>query len=240
MKNKLIKLVALSFGFIIFNIIIFSNWAIGIKLLSFLGISIMVISSILFLLGLLYILNKKKNIKDLSNNLSSDKDFIKELTICMSKQEFKEESISALSQIDRLAKKTDMLDMILTQHFSKESLTYQKFNCTILGVKKLFYENLKKMILKIKIFDQDEYNNIAKENKHISTQAALKRNAIYKEYLNYAGIIIEKNEDILIKLDDLILEIAKLEDVEESNIEDLTMIQEVNDLIEQTKYYKQC
>lgn len=46
------------------------------------------------------------------------------------------------------------------------------------------------------------------------------------------------NESILVKLDSLLLEISKLDDIDEAGLEELTAIQEINDLISQTKYYK--
>lgn len=46
------------------------------------------------------------------------------------------------------------------------------------------------------------------------------------------------NESILVKLDSLLLEISKLEDIDDAGLEELTAIQEINDLISQTKYYK--
>ena len=46
------------------------------------------------------------------------------------------------------------------------------------------------------------------------------------------------NEDILLKLDGLILEISKLDDIDSGTLEELPAIQEINSLIEHTKYYK--
>lgn len=240
MKKKILKLIGFNIAFIVANIVLFSNWFLGIKLFSFFGIILAIASIITFFKTNNRILNgkKKEEIKKEENKLETAEDFRKELVLCMSKREFREEATRAVKQMERLTKKIQMLEEILAQHFSRGSLTYEKFNSTVVGVEKLFFDNLRKMITKIRIFDQDEYNNMARENRNLSTHAVEKRNAIYKEYIDYAGIIIEKNENLLIKLDDLTLEISKLADVEEANIEDLMVVQEINELIDQTKLYK--
>lgn len=240
MQKKLLKLIGFNVGFVAANILLFSNWFLGIKLLSFWGIVLGIISIVTFFKTNNRILNgkKKEDIKKEENALETTEDFRKELMVCMTKREFREEATRAVKQMERLEKKVQMLEEILTQHFSRGSLTYEKFNSTVVGVEKLFFDNLKKMITKIRIFDQDEYNNMARENRNLSTHAVQKRNAIYKEYIDYAVLIIDKNEQLLIKLDDLTLEISKLADVEEANIEDLMVVQEINDLIDQTKLYK--
>lgn len=245
MKKKFLKLFALNASIIFINILAFSNWCIGLTIgksviQTLISIFLIVISAIVFFKGNNIILNgRKKAPTKVQKKLVSDEDFKMELLKCMDKHEFKSEATQAIEQIERLRKKTDTLDLILQQHFEKDSLTYEKFHYTIMNIEKLFFENLRKMILKITIFDQDEYNNLAKENKNISESAALQRNAIFKEYINYVNAIIEKNEGILIKLDNLTLEISKLEDVNDVELDNLPTIQEMNTLIEQTKLYKQ-
>lgn len=245
MKKKILKLFALNALIIFINILAFSSWCIGLTIgksviQTLISIFLIIISAIAFFKGNNIILNgRKKSPTKVQKKLVSDEDFKMELLKCMDKHEFKSESTQAIEQIERLRKKTDTLDLILQQHFEKDSLTYEKFHYTIINIEKLFFENLRKMILKITIFDQDEYNNLAKENKNISESAALQRNAIFKEYINYVNTIIEKNEGILIKLDNLTLEISKLEDVNDVELDNLPTIQEMNTLIEQTKLYKQ-
>lgn len=247
MKKKVRKIILLNLGIIIANLLVFSNFGLGIKFgVSFgstlLAILTLLISIFTFFIGNKNILNKKENNKKESkqiNDLQTDDDFKTELVKCMAKREFKDSAAQAMKQLDRMRKKINILDEVLSQHFEKGSLTYDKFNNTIENVEELFFDNLRKMILKITIFDQDEYNNMARDNRNLSTAAVMQRNAIYKEYVEYANLILEKNENILIKLDNLLLEISKLDDVEESNIENLATVQEVNELIEQTKYYKQ-
>lgn len=246
MKRKIKKMIFLNSGIVIANLLAFTSFGLNLKLGSFLGILTILISVIVFFSGNKKILNntsqknkEKKETKQV-NDLQTDEDFKIELVKCMSKREFRIPVENAVKQLERMRKKINILEEVLSQHFEKGSITYEKFYTTIANIEELFFDNLRKMILKITIFDQDEFNNMARDNRNLSTAAVSQRNAIYKEYVNYANLILEKNENILIKLDNLLLEVSKLDDVEESNIENLSAVQEVNDLIEQTKYYKQA
>ena len=61
---------------------------------------------------------------------------------------------------------------------------------------------------------------------------------IYQEHIEYVRGLVSMNEDILIKLDGLLLEISKLDDLDEQGLENMAAVREINDLIAQTKYYK--
>ena len=125
-------------------------------------------------------------------------------------------------------------------------MTYTKFQTVIDSVQALFYNNLKKMINRMIIFDYKDYTKLINKLKNASasdgitvasksTGAQLK---IYNEHIDYVKGLVEMNESILVKLDSLLLEISKLDDIDEAGLEELTAIQEINDLISQTKYYK--
>lgn len=247
MNKKIKKILSLNLGIILTNILVFSKIGLGFRIgasvmQTILSILIIAISLIIFIKGNKNILDGKTIEKEAEKNkvinLNTIDDFRTELIKCSAKKEFQDSSQRALKQLDRLIKKTELLEDILAQHFDKNSLTYDKFHVVIDNTQELFFDNLKKMILKIMIFDQDDYSTMARDSKYLSKEATLQKNAIYKEYINYANVVLEKNEHILVKLDNLLLELSKLDDVEESNIEDFATIQDVNELIEQTKFYK--
>lgn len=175
-----------------------------------------------------------------ANNLQTEEEFKSELMKNMMKREFKSEAELAIRQMERLKKKIESLDKMLTQHFVPGSLTYEKFSSTVINIENLFYDNLRKMINKMSIFDQDAFNNMARQNRIISTEAQQERNAIFKEYIDYVKSMLERNEQILIKLDNLMLEISKLGDDEEVSIENIDAVEDIDELIEQTKLYKQA
>ena len=59
------------------------------------------------------------------------------------------------------------------------------------------------------------------------------------EHINYVKTLVEDNEVIIMKMDKLMLELSKLSELNADNIEKVSAIQDINELISQTKYYKQ-
>lgn len=256
MEKKIKKLIKFNFFLFALNVLMFSN--IGFHLRPFAGsgfIGTMVgLITILVTIELFITKNRKillgtdekkkenKNktkVKDASE-LVSDDDFRLELLCCMTKRNFRSVSETSLRQLERMRKKVNVLDEILLQHFEKDSITYTKFDGTINSIEELFFDNLRKMIAKIQLFDQEEFNNMSRTNRNLSTESIVQRNAIYKEYVDYASAIVQKNETILVKLDELLSEISKLEEVEKTNVEELKVLDEVNELVGQVKFYKEA
>jgi hypothetical protein len=62
--------------------------------------------------------------------------------------------------------------------------------------------------------------------------------SVYNEYITFVKSATEDNEQILLKLDKLLLEISKFDSLESGEIEDLAGMQEIDALIKQTKYYR--
>ena len=62
---------------------------------------------------------------------------------------------------------------------------------------------------------------------------------IYNEHIDYVKELVSTNEAILTKLDALLLEISKLDDLDERGLDNIAAVQEINDLIDQTRLYKQ-
>jgi hypothetical protein len=61
---------------------------------------------------------------------------------------------------------------------------------------------------------------------------------IYNEYISFIKAATEENEQIILKLDKLLLEISKFNSIEDSEIGNLSGMQEIDELISQTKLYK--
>lgn len=250
MNKKIKKIIRCNLAILIINILMFSN--VGFHLRPFMGSgffgTFIGLFTIFISLELLIKNNSQIFKKDNQENankknvsqLSTDDDFKTSLIRCMPKRNFRFSCETALKQLERMRKKVNVLEEILLQHFESDSITYIKFHNTIENVEDLFYDNLRKMISKMELFDQEEYDNIARTNRNLSTESAIQRNALYKEYIDYANLIIEKNENILVKFDELLSEISKLEDIDDTNIEELEVLQEVNELVGQIKYYKEA
>lgn len=96
------------------------------------------------------------------------------------------------------------------------------------------------------IFDYKDYQKVVSKISNaqkvngvgVASQPLSEQLKIYNEHISYVRGLVEMNENILTKLDGLLLEISKLDDLNEEELEKMAAIQEINSLIEQTKYYK--
>lgn len=247
-KKQIIKLICLNLGIVLLNIILFSAGFVGLNfsgaaVTTALGVTVIVMSLLAFFYGNYTILFKQPSIQLFkSTELVESKDYIGALEERREKRVFDSEISNAIDQVYRLQDKDKALDSILSQYFSPQEMTYTKFQSVIDSVQALFYNNLKKMINRMIIFDYKDYTklmnklgnaSVAGTSKSASTQLK-----IYNEHIDYVKGLVEMNESILVKLDSLLLEISKLDDIDEAGLEELAAIQEINDLISQTKYYK--
>ncbi|MCF0246936.1 MAG: hypothetical protein HUJ55_08975 [Ileibacterium sp.] len=137
------------------------------------------------------------------------------------------------SQTERLEKKQAMVDEALKNYFGESSISYDKFARTVMAVENLFLDNTVKIVNRINIFDEDGYKDVY--SKHLEYTSAIDP---YKEHFNYVDSRLEDNEMILQKMDKLLLEVNQLND-SQVPIEQMPIMQEINELIEQTKLYKQ-
>lgn len=244
-SKQILKLVGLNLSIVLINIILFSRGFIGISFNSAfttaLGITVIIMSIAAFIFGNYNLLFKSPKIKLYkAAELTNPKDYIDALEERGDKKVFATAIDTSIEQIGRLQQKQNALDTILKEYFADGEITFAKFQSVISATKDLFFNNVKKMINRITIFDYSEYlylksqlNGDLYEIKNQNPKAE-----IYIEHIEYVKKIITDNEDILTKFDELLLEISKLDDVDEASLESLGAIQEINSLISNTKYYK--
>jgi hypothetical protein len=89
-------------------------------------------------------------------------------------------------------------------------------------------------------FDEEDYNSIRKkyEAGAISQQFMEEKFKVYEEYIAFVKAATEDNEQILLKLDKLLLEISGLNSIEGGQLEKMAGMIEIDNLIKQAKYYK--
>lgn len=73
----------------------------------------------------------------------------------------------------------------------------------------------------------------------LSPRVTQQKQQLRKEYTDYVLGYISSNEEILIKLDQLMLETTRLGTTDYRELDDMPCMQEIDQLIKQTKYYKQ-
>ncbi|MBC7960888.1 MAG: hypothetical protein H7X94_13595, partial [Vallitaleaceae bacterium] len=104
----------------------------------------------------------------------------------------------------------------------------------------VFYTNIKSILNRLYAFDEEDYNRMRNinEQKNFSTEFIQTKMGIYNEYIVFVKEAIEDNEQILLKLDKLLLEISKFNSLEDGEIENMSAMKEIDELIGKTKFYK--
>ena len=245
MKVKRISsLLGLNIAIVMLNIIIFSPGLFNIKIdfinifQTSIGITIIIMSFIIFIIGNYKILIKEDNEIDISK-LDDSEDYIEALKENSSKRVFSKDIDILLEQIERMDKKQEKIDDILLQKFTVNEMSYIKFKKTITEVRDVFYINIKSVINKINIFDEQEYEKIKKDIKNgkLNGKIEEQKKDMFDEYIFFVKDSIEDNEEILLKLDKFLFELSKFNSLEDGELENMSAIKDVDELINKIKFY---
>jgi hypothetical protein len=100
--------------------------------------------------------------------------------------------------------------------------------------------NIRSILNKLDAFDEEDYNFIREKYKAgaFSQQFLEEKLKVYNEYITFVKAATEDNEQILLKLDKLLLEISGLNCIESDQLEHLAGMIEIDNLIKEAKYYK--
>lgn len=175
-----------------------------------------------------------------TSEIKSFEDCMEALKRSKEKRTFTKNIDKILEQIERLERKKDIIKEILLERFSASELTYRKFQGVINNIEKILYINIKGAINKITIFDDEEYREYLQDYKKgkLSEEVVRKRMVIYEDYIDFVEKAIEDNEEILLKLDRFLLELSKLDTLEEGEIENMVAMKELDELTKKIKLYK--
>ena len=104
----------------------------------------------------------------------------------------------------------------------------------------VFFANIKSILNKINAFDEEDYERMHNlfAQKKFSTEIITSKMNIYNEYISFVKNAIEDNEEILLKLDALLLEISKFDTLEIGEIDNMKEIKEMDELIRKSRYYR--
>jgi hypothetical protein len=240
------KLLGLIVGVVILNIIILSPGLLGLEiggesaLETALGVTLLFISLLVLLYGS-YLLLFKPPVVIPVKNMKTHEDYIDALHHYRHVKVLNKDVLLALDQLVRIEKKKTTLLDVLSQRFDPTELSYRKFYSVIYEVEKLLYLNIKGILNKLSVFDASEFATIASEQraKQFSDKLIQEKTALYNEYFAYVSGYLGANEEILLKLDKLLLEITLLGSTDYKDVEDMPCMKEIDVLINQTKYYKE-
>ncbi len=244
--EKLLKIAGLNIGIAVVDTVLFSPGILGLHLggtsafETAFGATAIFMSVVVFAFGNYKLLTTSEKMIQAAEINTLD-DCISALKQNHSKKTFEYTIDGILEQIKRYQNKKETIRDILLQKFDSSEMSYSKFEGTISDVEKVFYLNIKSIVNKLNAFDEDDYNRIRKGDlqKKLSKEVVQSKLSIYNEYISFVSDAVEDNEEILLKLDKLLLEISKLNSLAEGEIENMSAMKEIDALISQTKFYKE-
>jgi len=244
-KDTLIRLLGLNLGIAAANIAVFSPGLLDVDLFgagaleAAFGSAFLVFSGSGLVYGNYKLLSEPEKAIPIGAK-STKEDYIEALNEHRGLKTFERNIDLLLDQIERLQKKNKTIRDILLQIFNASEISYQKFDAVIAEVENIFFKNIRSIINKLNAFDEDDYNFIKKQRNSgaFSEEIMEEKFNVYNEYIRYVKEATEDNEQILLKLDKLLLEISGLNCIESGELEQMAGMIEIDNLIKQAKYYK--
>jgi hypothetical protein len=204
------------------------------------GVTLLIISLLVVLYGSYTLLFRPPADKPPTAPLETRDDYKSGLNRHRNVKVLKEDVTLALDQLERIDKKKATLLQVLARRFDPAELSFRKFNSVILEVEKLFYLNIRGILNKLSVFDASEFAKFSDRTaaSRFSSTLIQKKTAVYNEYLSYVKGSLGANEEILLKLDQLLLEITELGSTDYTTVEEMPCMKELTALIGQTKLYQ--
>lgn len=243
-SKKILKVITINLSVAFVNIIFFSPGLIGLTLFSSNALVaafsavLLLLSGIILVYGNYKIITTKPKQYVKLQKLEDEEDYVNALKISKEKSVFIKDIDLILIQLERVKKaKHTILGVLLPNRFDKKELSYRKFEAVILELEKMFYKNIKGVCNQINAFDLEDYQHLIKTTK-TQDETKISRIQEYEECIQYVRQVIEVNEQMLLKLDRLTFEVAKLDSPDISEVANMPEIQEIEDLVRQINLYK--
>jgi len=237
------QLVILNTAIIFINVLLFSRVFVGLSLFSGTTLSISIAWTAVFagifafFKGNSFIL-KKRETRFLTQSIRTLDDCIFVFKEAQGSSDVFNENIQKnIDQIRRFKRKHTTIDDILLQKFSADEMSFQKFSTVIHDIEDAVYMNMRSILNKISAFDEEEYKKLDHNELH-NDDLLREKLCIYNEYIVFVNNATKTNEEILLKLDKMLLEISRYNSLEDGDVNKLPAIMEMDELIEKAKLYK--
>lgn len=241
-KNK--KWILLAFGIVeaIIAVVCFSRGLLdlwntngnAIKILIPIGILIVLIAG--YILVSIWYLREPKQVMMDENESHSYSELQNVLRNYTNGKYFGKIAKTVMEQLERLNTSCERTKEAITKRFDKASLSYEKYYSIVDVAEKTANQNVVAMTNRMKFFDEEEYARLENyRNDNIPDDIQEKQIALYKE--NQAKIegAIAVNENLILKMDTLSMELAKISNSSEADME--AMLGEIEELTKEVKYY---
>ncbi|AJS61430.1 hypothetical protein UB51_06825 [Paenibacillus sp. IHBB 10380] len=242
-STNMIKLLGLMLIVAVVNILVLSPGFIGVQigtsaLSTATGVTLLFASVWALVTGIYQLLFKKPVIIPVKE-IKTYEEYVENLSRYRYVKGIESDISLALEQMERMQKRKSTLIQVLKQRFEETEMSFKKFASVSQEVENLFYQNIRSILNILCVFDGTEFDRVIhRKSSGFSTELLQKKAKVYNDYLSSVKSSLSNNEEILLKLDRLLLEISSLDNIEPGDIEQLSCMQELDALIKQTKYYK--
>ena len=239
--KKIKQILKLNGAIILVNFLVFSQVGMGLSLLggSIFALAfawtVVIISALVFFTGNNSLM-KSVELHQLASGLKTLEDCINSLTSSLRIDTFRKHIRENINQIRRFQKKRDTINDVLLQKFSSDEMTYHKFDGVLTSVEDSVLINMRSILNKISAFDHEEYKRLQRGG--IQNKLAEEKWKIYNEYITFVEQSTHDNEVILLKMDQMLLEISDYNSLADGDVLKLPAIAEMDNLIHQAKLYK--
>ncbi len=241
--EKIIKILGLNVGIGAVDTVVFSPGLMGINILGVgafeaaFGATVALMSIIVFAFGNYKLIVEKDKIIQ-TNEIKTVEDCIDALNQNYDKRIFEKDISTILEQIEMFQKKRETINEALLQKFDITEMSYSKFNGIISDIENVFYINIRSIINKLNAFDEKDYRRIGKYGeKKFSGEFINTKMRIYGGYISFIKEAIEDNEKIILKLDEILFELSKLDSLKDGELENMNAMKEIDDFISKVKLY---
>lgn len=150
---------------------------------------------------------------------------------------FREDLGAMRGQTARMLKKEVTVQGILTDKFDAGEMTYAKFAAAVSSAKEIMITNIKCVIQRISAFDEEDFDEAGKIAASPNEKIAAARRDILNEYRSFVKQASANNEEIILRMDQLILELTKLNTLSGVDLSEVDALKELDALIKGTKLY---
>lgn len=241
-----LKLIGLLLGVIIINIVVLSPGLLGVSVRSdsvfekSVALTLLIISGIVVIYASFRFLYTKPQANILLREPEYEEmNFEEALLHYRHHRLFPVEVDLALDQVNRMkVKKSALLDL-LRQRFQPNELSYNRFLGVITDVEQFFNRNIQGLLNKLRGSEISSLSAVDQRQQRMFSQRVMQqKHQLHQEYTTYVQGYVSSNEEILIKLDQLLLETTLLSSSDFRELEEMPCMQEIELLIKQTKFYK--
>lgn len=246
-RKNLTKLLLFNSALLILNVVVFSNAFLKVQIMggstfeTAIGLAVIFISVALFIVINLQMINQPSG--RINPMLTLEK--ITNLDSCFTvltnmdyAGSFTGKIAEIKQQIQQMKKKITLIKEILLQKFSASEISYQKFRGTLDSAETIMCANIRSIINKISAFDDEEYNQLAKGRSRLKPEIARQKLEIYQQYIDYVNLAVEDNDEILLRLDKLLLEISRFNSIDSGELENMQAVKDLDSLISDTRWYR--